>query len=205
MTATTATPHSRRRLYEMPEPAATPGAAPATETPTNLVEAELLPPANDGFDEKLRDTEAHRQAAAMQIVTRYAGYCSLAGLVPIPVLDNLTIGSLLVQMARELAKFYGIPMPARRTALSISVLLLGLGIPSLARWTASRLLSGIPLVGAAASLAGNAAMTGSVTYAVGKVLVYHFATGGNLFNFNAAKARVFFLETYRQAQANPAW
>jgi uncharacterized protein (DUF697 family) len=141
----------------------------------------------------------------LQIVSRHAAYSSIAGLVPIPVVDNLVIGSILLQMARDLALCYELPFSARHAALLMSTLLWGMGIPSLARWTGHKLLAGIPLVGGLLGWAGSAAMTGAVTYAAGKVLVYHFATGGNLFNFDAEEARSFFVSSYKEALSRPAW
>lgn len=186
---------TRRRLYQMPDPDAT----------AAVFEAEWLPPEVASPEAEAFTEASRKHDSAMLAVSRCASYSVVAGLVPIPILDNLAVGSVHLEMVREIALCYGVPFSSRRTALVISILLWGLGIPSLARWTGHKLLSGIPLVGGLAGWAGSAAMTGAVTYAVGKVLVYHFATGGNLFNFDAEKARAFFVATYKDAIANPSW
>lgn len=203
MTVTT-NKRGRRRLYNMPEPD-TDAKQHSQNEDCEVLEAEVMPPDANGPDTKLRDDETRLQNKAMDIVTLYAGYSSMAGLLPIPVIDNLAVSSVHLRMVHELARCYGLQFPARRSMLAIASLIWGAGLPSLTRWTGTKLLAGIPLIGGAASWAGGIAMNGAITYAIGKVLVYHFATGGNLFNFDAAKARVFFLESYKQAQANPAW
>lgn len=191
MTAPMGPSAARRRLYQMPE--------------TEVVEGEYLPPEKTDPESDALAAASAKKEKAMQAVIQHASYSSIAGLVPIPILDNVVVGSVHLQMVKDIAACYDVAYSSRRTALVISVLLWGMGIPSLARWTGSKLLSGIPLVGGLAGWAGSAAMTGAVTYAVGRVLVYHFATGGNLFNFDAEKARSFFVESYKEALTHPTW
>lgn len=189
---------TRRRLYQMPDSAFDTGTS-------EVIDAEWLPPEHESPGDRALADASKRRDEAMQLVARHAALSTVAGLVPVPVVDNLVIGSLHLQMVRELTLCYGLPFSARRTAIVVSVLLWGMGIPSVARWTGRKLFYGIPFVGKLMGWAGGAAMNGAITYAVGKVLVYHFATGGNLFNFDAEKARSYFVSTYKEALSNPVW
>jgi uncharacterized protein (DUF697 family) len=55
-------------------------------------------------------------------------------------------------------------------------------------------------------LTGSAAMAingGAIVYALGRVMVRHFESGGNLLNFDAEKAKAYFRQQVEAKRGNP--
>lgn len=125
---------------------------------------------------------SERAAAAHVLVDRYAKYSSAAGLVPIPVVDVVAIGSVQVTMLGALAGHYGVPYDRERGKTLIATILGGL-MPSLAGFQMLKVFG--PIAGMA-SIAGFAAAT---TYAVGHVFIAHFESGGTLLDLDIEQTR----------------
>jgi uncharacterized protein (DUF697 family) len=193
----------RKRLYQQPAEIPVPKDAAHEPVMPEVVSMRFPVPVASSVHPEF-DPNAEREKRAMEIVRRCAGYGSVVSLFPVPLLDNIVVGAMHLKMVRELSEFYGIEYPRRRAVLVISTLMWGIGLPEITEWAGKKLLGGIPVIGGVASWAGSAAMVGAVTYALGKVLVYHFAVGGTLFDFDPKATRDFFKSAFREAQAQPA-
>lgn len=143
------------------------------------------------------------EAEAMRIVNSYMGWSAGAGLVPIPVADLAAISGVQLKMIHSLTKLYGVPF-SRDAAKSVIAALIG-GGGSLALVTpVSSLVKIVPVVGSIAGALTQPALAAASTYALGKVFIQHFETGGNLLNFNAADLRQYYSEQFAAArQGNP--
>jgi uncharacterized protein (DUF697 family) len=156
------------------------------------------------MDEQLADTST--EAEAMRIVNGYMGWSAGAGLVPIPVMDLAAISGVQLKMIHSLTKFYGVPF-SREAAKSVVAALIGGGGSLTLAAPASSLLKFVPLIGSVAGVLTQPALAAASTYALGKVFIQHFETGGNLLNFNAADLRQYYAEQFadaRQAKASGA-
>jgi uncharacterized protein (DUF697 family) len=135
-------------------------------------------------------TEESRDEVASKLVDRFALWGGGAGLIPIPLVDMATVAGVQIQMLRRLSQIYGVPFSANR-GKSIIAALLGTTIPETSAVGVTSVLKGIPIVGTLATLTMPALAAGA-TYAIGKVFIQHFASGGTLLDFNPPDYREFY-------------
>ena len=138
--------------------------------------------------------EAQRHEKATDVVHRYTAWATAAGVVPVPVVDVLAVGSLQLQMLRRLAQVYEVPFSENRGKSLIASLVGAIAPAAAAPVTAMGIASAlkfIPVVGFAVASLSMPAFAGAATYAVGKVFVRHFASGGTLLDFNPRDYREF--------------
>jgi uncharacterized protein (DUF697 family) len=132
------------------------------------------------------------------VVSKYMKWAAGLSLIPIPGLDFAGIIGSQVAMLNDLAKVYSVDFSSGVARSLIASLIGGLGAEALAAGTAPLLVKYIPgplfLLGAAAASASAAA----VTYAVGKIFTMHFAAGGTLLTFDAARMRAHFHTLYKE-------
>jgi len=122
------------------------------------------------------------------------------GLVPLPGLDMLGVLSVQVVMVYRLAKLYQVPF-SRTATRAIIVALIGSAVPHAFSTGCSRVaLKMIPVVGQSVATVSMAVLSGAATWAVGKVFVQHFESGGNILNFNPEAMKEYFKEAFEQGK-----
>ncbi len=131
-----------------------------------------------------------RAEQASKLVDRFATWSGVAGLVPIPIVDLVAVGGLQVQMLRRLSQIYNVPFSENRGKALISSLL-GAMIPTASGLGAADALKAIPIVGTIISAFITPGLAAGATYAIGKVFIQHFASGGTLLDFNPPDYREF--------------
>lgn len=153
------------------------------------------PPPNDA---KVVETSAEapdRAVLAAGVLRRMSMWSAGAGVIPVPGIDLAAIVGLQVKTVRELALIYGVPFDEVRTKAIIGALIGGLlpfnaavGIGGLA----STLYKAIPGVGAILGMITMPAAAAAANYALGRLFIEHFESGGTLLDFNAEKMRARF-------------
>lgn len=136
---------------------------------------------------------------AIKIVHKWSAWSAGAGLVPIPLIDTVAVTTLQLTMLKRLAEFYGIPFNEQRSKSAIAALLGGVHAGML---TGSALKL-MPVIGTL-SLISMPAVSGALTYAVGRVFIQHFASGGTFLDFDPVTVREFFEESFRKARQGAA-
>lgn len=182
----------------------------------NLSSTEPAAAAADSSDWVYRSPEApadqHADAAsvvsvpatalgkAQQIVSSYSRYAAAAGLIPLPAVDVVVVGSLQLKMVSALAANYGIAFNDNLGQALVAAIAGDVGSTKVAYGFGGSLVKSIPLVG---SVAGFIVMPGfafAATYAVGKVFVLHFEAGGTLLDFDPLKMRRHFEREFSTAR-----
>jgi uncharacterized protein (DUF697 family) len=139
-------------------------------------------------------TDERRDELASQIVDRFSLYSGAAGLIPLPVVDVATVGGVQLQMLRRLSEIYGVPFSDNR-GKSIIASLAGALIPaSTASGTAvgiGSLFKALPGIGTLVGAVTMPVFSAGATYAIGKLFIQHFASGGTLLDFNPPDYREF--------------
>lgn len=130
------------------------------------------PPAPAG--DRLRGSQA--------LVDRYAKYAAAAGLVPVPVVDVAAITGVQVALVRALADQYGVDYSPERGKSLVAALVGGV-MPALAGHQMLKIVG--PLFGMV-SVAGFAMAS---TYAVGRLFIGHFESGGTLLDVDVENSR----------------
>lgn len=135
-------------------------------------------------------TPESRAELATRLVDRFATWSGVAGLLPIPVVDLVAVGGLQLQMLRRLSQIYSVPFSENRGKAVLSSLL-GAMIPTASGLGAADALKAIPIIGTVISAFVTPALAAGATYAIGRVFIQHFASGGTLLDFNPPDYREF--------------
>jgi uncharacterized protein (DUF697 family) len=157
----------------------------ASETPEK---GEAVAPATASASGEM--TPEARAELASKLVDRFAIWSGVAGLIPLPVVDLVAIGGLQLQMLRRLSQIYGVAFSENRGKALITSLA-GAMIPTSSGIGAATTLKAVPLVGAAISAFVTPVLASGATYAIGKVFIQHFASGGTILDFNPPDYREF--------------
>lgn len=152
----------------------------AESHPSPAVETNSTPP----------ETTQNRTADATKLVERFATWAGAAGLIPVPVVDLVAIGGLQLQMLRRLSQIYDVPFADNR-GKSLITSLAGAAIPTSSGLGAAEFLKAIPIVGTAIGALVTPALAAGLTFAIGKVFIQHFESGGTLLDFNPPDYREF--------------
>jgi uncharacterized protein (DUF697 family) len=140
-----------------------------------------------------------KEAQAHGIVMKHVWWASGMGLIPIPLLDMAAISATELKMVKNLADHYGVAFSENRGKALIGALAGG-AMPGLAAGTARSLLKFIPGVGTLAGMVVSPALAGASTYALGKVFIQHFESGGTLLDFDPAKMKAYYASQYEEGK-----
>ena len=145
-------------------------------------------------------TDERRDELASQVVDRFSLYAGAAGLIPVPVADVAVVGGVQVQMLRRLSEIYGVPFSENR-GKSIIASLAGALIPASGATSTAMgvgsLLKGLPGIGTLVGAVSMPVFSAGATYAIGKLFIQHFASGGTLLDFNPPDYREF-IKTHKE-------
>jgi uncharacterized protein (DUF697 family) len=135
-------------------------------------------------------TPEQREEMATKLVERFALWSGAAGLIPIPFVDVVTVGGLQLQLLRRLSEIYDVPFSVNR-GKSIIASLMGAMIPATSSIGVGSVLKTLPVIGTAAGAVTMSGVSAGATYAIGKVFIQHFASGGSLLDFEPPDYREF--------------
>ncbi len=165
---------------------------------------------DDKFNEKLRAAissarqnnlePSENELKAEQIISRHVYGSAAAGLIPIPIVDLISLSSIQLNMVRRLANLYGVDFK-KDLAKSMVGALVGSSLPVLAAGNPFlSLIKVFPIVGHSFAAATLPVFGGAAAYAVGKVFVQHFESGGTFLSFDPAKVQAHFAERYQEGK-----
>ena len=129
---------------------------------------------------------------ATEVVKKYALYTAGAGLIPLPLVDMAAIAGLEVKMLADLGNVYDVPFEADRVRPIVAALIGGYTSTRLGQGVGATLLKGVPVVGTVLGSLAVPAFASGLTWAIGKVFIQHFASGGTFLDFDPGKVRAYF-------------
>ena len=146
---------------------------------------------------------------AEQVLRRHVWGAMGIGLIPVPIMDFAALSLLQLMLIRKLAKLYDIPFSNDIAKSLISSLftsslsfpaaaILTVGIEKLAL-TAS-IAKFIPGIGVSAAAATMPVIAGSATYALGKVFIRHFGSGGTFLTLDPDKTKNYYLKMFEEGK-----
>lgn len=121
------------------------------------------------------------------------------GLIPLPVVDLVALTGIQMNLLRKLANTYDIPF-SKNVVKSIVGSLIGGGVPVAFSAALASAIKVIPIIGHTTSALTMPVLAGATTYAVGKVFIKHFATGGTFLDFDPDKVRDYYYEMFKEGQ-----
>ena len=142
-------------------------------------------------------TEKEQQA--LKTIKKYMwGAVAAAALIPVLLVDMLAVSAVQLKMVAAISKIYGVPFEANRGKAVIGSLA-GSLVPSGVAEVAIIIWKTTPLI----NLLGGAAMaviSGAATWALGKVFIQHFESGGTFLDLNPDKVREYFKAQFEEGR-----
>jgi uncharacterized protein (DUF697 family) len=162
------------------------------------IEGTVVPPESEA------EGMADRESQARRLVRYYTGWSAGAGIVPVPIVDMLLVMGVQVQMLRKLSDHYDIPF-AEHTAKNLVAALLGGLVPeALTLGAVGQALRAVPGVGPVLGFLTMPTFSAAATWAVGRVFIQHFESGGTFLTFKPEKVRDHFRKEFEAAKADPS-
>ncbi len=117
------------------------------------------------------------------------------GLFPLPLIDFVALIGIQLDMIRTVSAEYGVPF-RRDVGKSVITTLLGGFLPVALGGALSSLIKCIPLIGQTTGAITMPVISGASTYAVHKVFVQHFESGGTFLDLDPSKVKSYFAEQF---------
>jgi len=121
------------------------------------------------------------------------------GLVPVPLIDMAGITLLQLKMLHSLSKLYGVKFSSDIGKSMISSLVGGV-LPTPAGLTLASLTKSVPVLGSVLGATSVSLIAGASTYALSRVFIQHFESGGTFLDFKPEKVRAFFAEEFEKGK-----
>jgi uncharacterized protein (DUF697 family) len=137
---------------------------------------------------------------ADRIVRQNMLWAAGGGLIPVPMLDIVAITAVELKMLKELAALYDVPFREDRIKSILVSLMAGLGASALGAVISVSLLKSVPILGAVSGYIAVPGAAAAFTYAVGKVFLQHFASGGTFLDFEPKKVREHFARQFEEGK-----
>lgn len=159
--------------------------------------------------ENVENTEASQNPLNVRVerlfkahdsVKNYTMSAVAVGLVPAPLIDMAGLMVIQLKMLHGLSRRYNVPFSKNAVKSLISSLVGGSAAISIALPLGS-LFKAVPVIGQTSGMISTSIIGASSTYAIGKVFVAHFESGGTFLNFNVEKANDHFKELYEEGKA----
>jgi len=142
------------------------------------------------------------EASAMKIVYRYMAVSAGAALIPVPGIDTTILAGVHVALIKQLCDHYGVDF-TEHGARNILIAVAGSVVPGTIGSIAGRkVLTLVPSTARVFGWALISASSAAFSYAIGRLFIHHFESGGTLLSLDPkALHDVFF---HRPARAELA-
>jgi len=143
--------------------------------------------------------EATKLERANRSVKNYVLGSMAVGVIPVPMVDLAVLTGVQLKMLHSLSNIYEIEF-SKNMGKSILAALLGGFVPASTSMTAASLTKSVPIIGQTTGIVSMVMLAGASTYAVGKVFIQHFESGGTFLNFDPESVRAYFAEEFKKGQ-----
>jgi uncharacterized protein (DUF697 family) len=122
------------------------------------------------------------------------------GLIPVPIADLVALTGVQVNLLRMLAKRYHVPFRKGLVRNIVSSLIGGFIPVATTPIVVSSVVKAVPAIGQTAGVVTMPVIAGATTYALGKVFIQHFASGGTFLTFDPEKVKEYYAEMFKEGQ-----
>lgn len=136
-----------------------------------------------------------KQLEADRIIKKHVIWALGAGLIPLPVIDFTAVTAVQIDMLSQLAKLYDVEYSASAGKTFVAALT-GTTFAAIG----ASMIKFIPGIGSVLGGVSMSVMSGASTYAVGKVAMLHFETGGTLFDIDIDAAKKRYQAAYEEGK-----
>lgn len=121
------------------------------------------------------------------------------GVVPMPIVDLVGLTATQINMLRKLSNLYGHTFSEEWAKKSIGALVTsGLALP--VAMGVSSIIKFVPVLGQTAGIIALGTTGAASTYAIGRVFVKHFESGGDFLSFSSKDAKKAFKEEFEKGK-----
>jgi uncharacterized protein (DUF697 family) len=144
--------------------------------------------ATEGREKRLEKLSKNHVLASMGV-----------GLIPLPLVDMVALMGIQLDLIRKIASEYDVPF---RQDLGKSIIssLMGGFLPVTVGCTLASMIKFIPLIGQTTGAVTMPVVSGASTYAIYKVFVQHFESGGTFLDLDPAKVKAYFSEQFTKGK-----
>lgn len=142
---------------------------------------------------------SERLAWSGEAIKHHSFAAAGVGLIPVPAVDFVALTAIQANLLRKLSAFYNVPFTEEIGKKVIGALVGGYAPVAFALPVAS-LVKMIPVIGQTAGVLAMSVMAGASTYAIGKVFVQHFESGGTFLNFDPAAVSAYYREQFQEGR-----
>lgn len=168
-------------------------AASAAQPDTAPAEAPVNPPTDEELTVAAPDH--------VNRILRYHVWAAMGvGLVPVPIADLVAFSGVQANLLRVLAKLYHVPFRKGIVRNILSALVGGVIPVTTAPLVASSVSKIVPAVGQTAGVVTMPIIAGATTYALGKVFIQHFASGGTFLTFDPEQVKDYYADMFAEGQ-----
>jgi uncharacterized protein (DUF697 family) len=141
-----------------------------------------------------------REDRALHVVHNFMGWSFAGGLIPVPLVDLAAVTAIQLRMLQRLSEIYEIPF-SRNLVKELVSSLLGAAVPSMVSTGLKGAgLNMVPVIGPLLGAVLVPGLSSATTYAIGKVFIQHFESGGTFLDFKPAEVREHFRRVFAEAR-----
>jgi uncharacterized protein (DUF697 family) len=148
---------------------------------------------------------SEREQKALETVRTYMWWSLGAGLIPVPLVDLIAVSGVQLKMLSSISKIYDVKFQANG-GKAIIASLGGFAVPhAMSFGMLGCALKAVPVVGVLAGAPAMGVFSAASAWAIGKVFIQHFESGGTFLDFNPEKVKAYYqqqLEEGREVAAN---
>lgn len=141
-----------------------------------------------------------RRLLADQTVKNWSQWATVAGFIPVPLLDLAAISGVQIKMIYDLCKVYDIPFDQRRVRAIVSGLAGG-GVTTVASTALSgTFIKSVPVIGSTLAAVTQPVMSYATSFAIGTIFVRHFESNGTLMSMSIESLKATYHEQVAYAK-----
>ena len=144
-------------------------------------------------------TQSERYDKATRVVKKHTFISMGIGLVPLPLVDVAAVTGDQLLMLGELSKLYQVRFYKNLGKSLIGSLVYGLAANSTTGIVAS-IFKIVPYVGTVLGMTTMSLYSGAATYAIGRVFIKHFESGGTFLDFDPDLIRADFEREFKDGE-----
>jgi uncharacterized protein (DUF697 family) len=141
-------------------------------------------------------------AAGATIVKEHAALAMAATLVPVPLVEFAAVSAVHLKMIEDLTREYGLDFRPQRARAVVAAIVSGGASYYVDAFLFGSLAKFFPVFGSAIAMITLPSIAGSLTYALGRLLIRHFERGGSLLDFDCVRVSPVFLQEIERSRLN---
>jgi len=142
----------------------------------------------------------NRAEEAHKTVKKYTLGTMAIAIVPLPLVDLAAVTAIQVKMVHSIANHYEVPF-SENVVKSLIAALTGGALSATTATPIASFVKVIPIIGHVAGFVGSAVMFGATSYAIGRIFIEHFKSGGTFLDFDPEKMKAHFQELFKEGQS----